>query len=119
MNYEELLCGSGQNKVKEKAVPGSKSQSKRNKAAIRKNTSRQQKFAARLWAYNKQIGLMGIIQAFEAGCSNKYEIAEHLGVTEEFLQEALVTYRQKYGFSVTVDNYMIVFHDGLSVVKMI
>lgn len=30
--------------------------------------NRKQERQARLWAYNKQIGLTGIIRAFEAGC---------------------------------------------------
>ena len=82
--------------------------------------NRQQERTARLWAYNKQIGLIGIVQAFEAGCRNRYEMAEFLGVTERFLQDALEIYAEKFGTSVTIDNYMIIFHNGgISVVKMI
>ena len=80
--------------------------------------NRKQERRARLWAYNKQIGLIGIIRAFEAGCRNRYEMAEFLEVTERFLQDALDTYRQKYGDAIAIDNYMILLEDGLSVVKV-
>lgn len=49
--------------------------------------NRKQERQARLWAYNKRIGLRGLINAFEYGCKNKYEIADYLKVTEEFLEE--------------------------------
>lgn len=80
------------------------------------NTQNQkQERQARLWAYNKQIGLTGIIQAFEAGCQNIYETAEFLEVTEEFLQECLECYRSKYGVYVALDNYVIYFIPHLTV----
>ena len=46
--------------------------------------NRKQERQARLWAYNKQIGLIGLVRAFEHGCQNRFEIAEYLEVTEEF-----------------------------------
>lgn len=59
--------------------------------------NRKQEQRARLWAYNRQIGLMGIISAWKHGCRTCYEMAEFLGVTEEFLSEALSAYKSKYG----------------------
>ena len=38
--------------------------------------NRKQERQARLWGYNKLIGLMGIVRAFNAGCQNQYEIAD-------------------------------------------
>ena len=35
--------------------------------------SRQQELDARLWGYNRLIGLRGIIRAFEHHCQNRYE----------------------------------------------
>lgn len=71
--------------------------------------NRKQERLARLWAYNKQIGLGGLIKAYEQGCKNKYEIAEYLGVTESFLQEAVSCYHEKYGTFTQIDNYVIYF----------
>ena len=51
------------------------------------NLKQEQK--GRLHGYNRLIGLRGIISAFNAGCQNRYEVAEHLHVTEEYLQEAI------------------------------
>lgn len=75
----------------------------------------RQERKARLWAYNKKIGLTGIISAYQYGCRNLYEMAEHLEVTEEFLKEALESYRVKYGLYTVVDNYIIYFEPALTV----
>ena len=77
--------------------------------------NRKQERQARLWAYNKQIGLAGIIRAFEAGCQDMHEIAEYLEVTEEFLHEAIECYRNKYGVFTTLDNYIIYFIPNLTI----
>ncbi len=81
--------------------------------------NRKQELKARLWAYNCQIGLTGIISAYEHGCGNSHEMAEYLEVTEEFLNEALEAYRQKYGVCKEVDNYIIYFLPNLGVMKKI
>ena len=47
--------------------------------------NRKQERQARLWGYNRVIGLFGLIRAYEHGCKDKYEIAEYLDVTEEYL----------------------------------
>lgn len=81
--------------------------------------NRKQERQARLWAYNRQIGLMGLIQAYEYGCQNRHEISEYLEVTEEFLSEAIDCYRDKYGIGKGVDNYYIMFIPNLQILKMI
>ncbi|MDO4446194.1 MAG: hypothetical protein Q4C97_11770 [Bacillota bacterium] len=81
-------------------------------------SDKKQELRARMWAYNKLIGLMGIIKSYEHGCQSYHEMAEYLDVTEEFLRDALEKYRQKYGVCTTVDNYIIYFEPGLGVVKM-
>lgn len=70
---------------------------------------RKREYRARLWAYNKMIGMDGLIRAYKCGCSSKAEIADCLGVTEQFLQEAIECYKNKYGMYREVDNYMIFF----------
>ena len=81
--------------------------------------NRKQERQARLWAYNKQIGLIGLVRAFEHGCQNRFEIAEYLEVTEEFLEECIECYRNKYGISKQVDNYVVYFIPQLSVMKLV
>ena len=79
----------------------------------------KQETRARLWSYNKLIGIRGIISAYEAGCKNKYEMAEYLNVTEEFLEEAIKKYTSKYGAFAELDNYIIYFMPNLGVMKLI
>ncbi len=80
--------------------------------------NRKQEFRARMWGYNFQIGLMGIVKAYEAGCQNRFETAEYLDVTEEYLEDALSAYRSKYGLCTSIDNYIIYFDPSLMVMKM-
>ena len=82
-------------------------------------SNRKQERQARLWGYNKLIGLTGIINAFRAGCQSRHEIAELLDVTEEYLQECIDCYRDKYGEYVEVDNYMICFIPNLAVMEKV
>lgn len=79
--------------------------------------NRKQEHKARLWGYNNRIGLSGILNAFLAGCQNRYEMAKHLEVTEEYLAEALETYRRKYGEFVEMDHYILCFEPYLGVIR--
>ncbi len=81
--------------------------------------NRKQERQARLWAYNKLIGLTGIIRAYQSGCHSQHEIAECLNVTETFLQECIECYRNKYGVYATVDNYIIYFIPYLAIMEKI
>lgn len=135
--------------VKEKDLPGYKGRIYKNRIAIRKDLTesekscvlaeelghhhtsvgniidmsdvqnRKQERQARLWGYNKKIGLQGLIRAYEHGCHNRYEIANYLEVTEEYLQECIDVYRDKYGTGITVDNYYIMFIPYLAVGRTI
>lgn len=80
--------------------------------------NRKQEQRARLWAYNKLIGLNGIINAYKYGCQNLDEISEYLDVSPEFLSDALEKYRSKYGEFATLDNYIIYFEPRLAVMEM-
>lgn len=81
--------------------------------------SRKQEARGRIYAYEKLIGLSGLIGAYRSGCRSLFEIAEFLEVTESFLQEAIERYRQKYGICTVYENYVIYFEPGLGVLKMI
>ena len=63
-----------------------------------KNVSNiQQEKRARNWAYEKLVSLKKLIEAYEAGVKNSYDLADFLGVTEDFLQNALKHYHEKFG----------------------
>lgn len=81
--------------------------------------NRKQELRARVWAYNKLIGLGGIIRAYQHGCETLYEMTEYLDVTEDFLQEALVYYRSKYGIYTCFDNYVVYFEPTIGVFELI
>ena len=81
--------------------------------------NRKQERQARLHGYNRLIGLAGLIEAYEHGCQNRYEIAEFLEVTDEFLEDCINCYQDKYGEYKTVDNYTIYFIPNLMIFKKI
>lgn len=135
--------------TKEKPLPISKGRIKGNRIAIRKGmtetekacvlaeelghyytatgdilnqssvANRKQEMSGRILAYNKQVGLLGIIDAYNHHCQNAFEVAEYLGVTEEFLNDTLKYYKSKYGMSTTVDNYAIIFEPSVAVIELI
>lgn len=77
--------------------------------------NRKQERQARLNGYNRLIGLMRLIEAYEYGCQNRYEIAEYLDVTEEYLQECIDCYKSKYGIKVNVGEYTVQFIPYLAI----
>lgn len=79
--------------------------------------NQKQELRARVWAYDKLVGLTGIIQCYKSCCRNRYEMAELLDVTEGFLQEALDYYSDKYGNHAVIDNYVIYFQPTLTVLE--
>lgn len=80
--------------------------------------NRKQEQRARLWAYNKLIGLNGIINSYKHGCRSFMEMSEYLDVSQEFLMEAIEKYRSKYGVFTTLDNYVIYFEPNLAVIEI-
>lgn len=80
--------------------------------------NRKQEHNAMKVAYDIQIGLIGLIEAYEAGCTSAYNAADFLGVTEHFLKDAVDYYRSKYGVCVVVDCYIIYFEPSLGIMKL-
>lgn len=72
--------------------------------------NRKQERIARAWGYDRLIGITGLINAYKNGCRNGYEIAEYLNVSEEFLEDAIKYYHEKYGLYYEVDNYIVYFN---------
>ena len=81
-------------------------------------SNRKQERIARMWAYNRLIGLRGIVDCYNAGCQNTYEMAETLNVTEDFLLEALFCYKEKYGVYAQIDNYIVYFIPNIGVCEI-
>ena len=81
--------------------------------------NRKQELYGRVWAYNKQVGLTGLINAYRNHCQNAHEVAEYLNVTDEFLTDSLNYYKSKYGCCTQVDNYVIFFEPNIAVMELL
>lgn len=81
-------------------------------------SSRKQEMHGRVHAYNRLVGLIGIIDSYKAHCQNLTESAKHLHVPEDFLNEALLYYKNKYGISTRLDNYVIFFEPYIAVLEL-
>ena len=73
--------------------------------------NRKQEIKARKWAVDKILTIEDVFEATEHPCSNLFEIAEYLEVTEEFLLEALEIFKKRYGHSYTYKGKTIIFCD--------
>lgn len=69
----------------------------------------KQEIIARRWGYEKLVGIVDIINAHRNGIRNRYELAEFLDLTEEFLNDAIEYYKCKYGICYKIDTYLIYF----------
>ena len=69
----------------------------------------KQELKARKWSYERLVPLKTLISASYDGCTNLYELAEYLDVTEEFLKDTLQYYQNKYGLYAEVEDYAIYF----------
>ncbi|MGL4573141.1 MAG: ImmA/IrrE family metallo-endopeptidase [Clostridium sp.] len=79
--------------------------------------NRKQELKARAWGYNNSIGLVGLINSFKHGCRSNNEVADYLGVTEEYLNDAINYYSSKYGIMYKIDNYTILFSPNLQILE--
>ncbi len=73
--------------------------------------NRKQEKAARKWAVKKMISTEDLIHAAEHSCNTLYDAAEFLGVTEKFLQDAILIFREIYGVQHTVSDKTVIFLD--------
>ncbi|QPQ31016.1 ImmA/IrrE family metallo-endopeptidase [Lysinibacillus sp. JNUCC 51] len=79
--------------------------------------NQKQELKARAWAYEKLVPFSKIIQAHNLHIANRYELADFLNVTEDFLDDALDWYKSKYGLCVSISNFTICF-EPLRVLEM-
>jgi len=71
--------------------------------------NQKQELKARNWSYEKLVPLKTLIEASSERCTNLFELAEYLDVTEEFLKDTLQHYESKYGLFTEVGDYCIYF----------
>lgn len=83
-----------------------------------KTENRKQEHKARRWAYNKQIEQSDLIAAVKNGYRNSFDIAEYLGVTEAFLNEAIEDFRKQYGVGVVVGDCFLQYEPYLAAYEM-
>lgn len=71
--------------------------------------NRKQEVKAKRWAVKRLVPLKNIIKAYEAGCRSLFEMAEYLGMTEEFLCLAFKAYNNMHGKYKEYGGYVIYF----------
>jgi len=71
--------------------------------------NRKQERRAREWAHQRLIPLERIVEAYRNKIAEQLELAEYFGVTEQFLQEAIQRYKDKYGLFAICNGCMIIF----------
>jgi len=79
--------------------------------------SRRQEKRARNWAYEKLASINFIINTYEKGIRDKYDLAEYLDITVEFLENAIKHYKEKYGVHLKIDTYVIYFEPYFTIMK--
>ncbi len=82
-------------------------------------SNQKQEMLARAKAYDRLIGIPGLIAAHQHGCRSQYDAAEYLEVTEAFLKEAVEYYRKKFGVGVRVGNFLVMFDPALAVIEFL
>ncbi|GGI44347.1 membrane protein [Paenibacillus marchantiophytorum] len=80
--------------------------------------NRKQELLARQWAHHKMIPLERLVDAHNAQVKGRYEMAEFLGVTEEFLQAAIDRYLEKYGLYIILNEQYAIKLEPLGVVEI-
>ena len=64
---------------------------------------------AKLYAAKRLIPFDKLIKAKNEGVRNRFELAEYLDVTEEFIDQTLTLYSEQYGLDVYYKGYIIKF----------
>ncbi len=78
--------------------------------------SQRQEDRANRWALNEILPLEAFVEAYNHGCRNKFEIADFLFITEDFLEKAVNHYKSKHGGYVSVGEHAICF-DPLGIMR--
>ncbi|MBU5677741.1 hypothetical protein KQI88_15075 [Alkaliphilus sp. MSJ-5] len=71
--------------------------------------NRQQERKARAWGYEKLVGIINLVNAYKDGVRSRFELAEYLEVTEDYIEDAIKYYKEKHGLYCEIDNYIVYF----------
>ncbi|PXA35325.1 toxin, partial [Staphylococcus pseudintermedius] len=71
--------------------------------------NRKFELKARRLANESVITLQGLINAFNYGVQNIYDLATYFEVTKDFVLDAIQHYKQKYGLRTRYGKYIIEF----------
>ncbi len=82
---------------------------------MRSIKNQKEELKARQWAYRELVTFDKLIEAYEKRIDGN-DLAEWLGVTDEFLNDAITRYRDKYGIYKKHGGYYIYF-DPLGVMR--
>ncbi|EHI97552.1 protein of unknown function DUF955 [Clostridium sp. DL-VIII] len=82
-----------------------------------KIVSKKQEIKARRWGYEHTVKIEDLINAYEYGAVNSFEIAEYLEVTEQHLLNTINNYKKRYGIFAEFENHFIYFEPYLKVEK--
>ena len=81
-----------------------------------KDINRKFENYARRYGYEAALPLHIIVEAYNYGISNLYELAEYVQLSEAYVTEILKHYKNKYGIGTHYGEYLITF-DPLRVFK--
>lgn len=79
--------------------------------------NRKQELKARRYGYNLLIEPDDIVHAMKQGCNNRYELADFLNISEEFLEELIEDFKKQYGMGVFVGNYYLQLEPCLGLIR--
>lgn len=74
-----------------------------------KDINRKFENYARRYGYESALPLHIIVEAYNYGISNLYELAEYVQLSERYIVEILEHYKNKYGIGTYYGNYAITF----------
>lgn len=83
-----------------------------------KLNSRRQEVRARQWGHRRIIPFSRFLDAHKEKISGRHDLAAYLGITEQFLQEAVDRYRDKHGLLVKIDDFHILCLDPLGILEV-
>lgn len=80
--------------------------------------NRKQELKARRWGYQNLLSLDSVLVAYENKITNLIDLADYLGVTEDFIKCTVDYYKCKYGLYCRYKNYYICFEPTIRVSKI-
>ena len=79
--------------------------------------NKKQELKARRFGYNLLISPRDIFNAMRSGCENKFEICEHLNISESYFGEVIEDFKKQYGIGIRIENYYLQFEPNLGLTK--